>query len=92
MVRIACICALLTTFLSSAEAACVCRCVDGEMQPICNSAMDLPPICPPTICPIAPPSIAPIIPPSVPPLGTSDCRMAQVCNMFGNCRWQRVCE
>jgi hypothetical protein len=29
---------------------------------------------------------------TLPPLGASDCRMAQVCNMFGNCRWQRVCE
>jgi hypothetical protein len=77
---------------SSAKAACVCRCVDGEMQPLCSSAIDLPPICPLTLCPLSAPSIVPMAPLTLPPLGSSDCRMAQVCNAFGNCRWQRVCE
>ena len=49
------------------EAACVCRCVDGEMQPLCQSTLDLPPICPPSICPIMTPSIAPIDLPTIPP-------------------------
>jgi len=92
MLGLALISVALSALVTSAQAACVCRCVDGEMQPICSSSIDLPPICPPAICPITAPSIAPIMPPTIPPLGTSDCRMAQVCNMFGNCRWQRVCE
>jgi hypothetical protein len=75
-----------------AEASCTCQCVDGEMQPLCSSAIDIPPICPPRVCPIAGPSIAPINPPTIPPLGTSSCRQAQVCDRYGNCRWQQVCQ
>ena len=74
------------------EASCTCQCVSGEMHPLCSSAMDIPPICPPRICPIAGPSIAPINPPTIPPLGTSSCRQARVCDPFGNCRWQQVCR
>jgi hypothetical protein len=37
--------------VGSARATCVCRCVDGEMQPLCSSAIDLPPICPPDCLP-----------------------------------------
>ncbi len=77
---------------SAANAACTCQCVDGQMQPLCESAIDLPPICPATICPIAPPSMAPLKPPVLPPLGTSQCRQAQVCDSVGNCQWQQVCR
>ena len=77
---------------SAAMAGCTCQCVNGEMQPLCNSSIDLPPICPPTICPIMSPSIEPINPPSIPPIGTSNCRQARVCDPFGNCRWQTVCR
>jgi hypothetical protein len=62
------------------DAACVCRCVNGEMQPLCDSSIDLPPMCPPTLCSIAPPSIAPIQPLGLPPLGTSGCTQQQVLN------------
>jgi len=75
-----------------AEASCTCRCVDGEQQPLCSSAMEIAPICPPRICPIVAPSIAPIRPPTIPPLGTSSCRQAQVCDFSGNCQWQQVCQ
>jgi hypothetical protein len=51
----------------TANAACTCQCVDGQMQPLCQSAIDLPPICPATICPIAAPSLAPLKPPTLPP-------------------------
>ena len=86
--------ALLATLglIAEAGAACVCRCVNGEMQPLCSSSIDLPPICPPTVCPIAMPSVAPLNPPTVPPIGTTSCRQAQVCNTFGQCRWQQVCN
>jgi hypothetical protein len=33
----------------SAGAACVCRCVNGQMQPLCSSSIEVPPICPPTV-------------------------------------------
>ncbi len=75
-----------------AEASCTCQCVDGQMQPLCMSPLDVSPICPPTDCPIASPSIAPINPPTIPPPGTSSCRQARICDPYGNCRWQQVCE
>ena len=84
--------ALLLIAITESDAACTCQCVNGEMQPLCSSSIDLVPICPPTICPLAMPSIAPLAPLTLPPLGTTSCRMAQVCDAFGNCRWQQVCQ
>lgn len=73
--------------------SCVCRCVNGEMIPICRSSIDLPPICPPTICPIVPPSVQPINPPVVPPIGTSQCQNKQVVNQrTGQYEWRLICQ
>lgn len=33
-----------------AKAACVCRCVNEVMQPLCDNAIEIRPICPPTVC------------------------------------------
>ena len=78
---------------SAANAGCVCRCVNGNMVPLCESAIDVPPICPPTVCAIVPPAVRPIDPPRVPPVGTSHCRSEQVYNpatrKYG---WQEVCR
>lgn len=77
---------------NTAQAACVCRCVNGTVQAICTSSLDIRPICSPTICPIAPPSIAPIQPPRVPPIGTSRCVQRQVLNPYTNqYEWREVC-
>jgi hypothetical protein len=76
-----------------ADAACVCRCVNGEVKPLCEKAIDLPPICSPTICPIVPPKIAPIEPPTVPPIGTTQCRQEQILNpVTKQYEWRRVCK
>ncbi len=75
-----------------AEASCTCQCVDGEMRPLCENAVDLAPICPPAICPLADRSFVPLNPPTLPPLGTSSCRQARICDSYGNCRWQQVCN
>jgi hypothetical protein len=48
------------------------------MVPLCTSAIDLPPICLPTICPLVPLSIQPIQPPVIPPVGTTSCEQKQV--------------
>lgn len=73
--------------------SCVCRCVNGEMTPLCNSSVDLPPICPPTICPIVPPSVQPINPPIIPPIGTTRCEYRQVINpRSGYYEWRNVCQ
>lgn len=95
MNRLLGVCALLALFqiASDAVAACVCRCVNGQMQALCSSSIDLPPICPPTVCPIMPPSIAPIQPPRVPPIGTTQCRQVQVYNQrTGQYEWREVCR
>jgi hypothetical protein len=83
---------LLLCIPTLASAECLCACVNGTMQPLCQSTLDLPPLCPATICPLATPSIAPISPLTLPPLGTSECRQARVCDTFGNCQWQQVCR
>lgn len=76
-----------------ANAACVCRCVNGEVQALCSSSIDLPPICAPQLCPITPPSIAPIQAPRIPPIGTTQCRQAQVLNpRTGQHEWREVCR
>lgn len=76
-----------------ATAACQCRCVNGEVRPLCASSIDLPPICSPSICPLVPPSLAPLPQPSLPPLGTTVCRQVQVLNpVTGRYEWQRVCK
>lgn len=81
----------LALIAAPAEAGCVCRCVNGSMQPLCSSPMDMPPMCPPAACGIAPPSIAPIQAPSIPPIGTSSCRQVQVYE-GGQYRWREVCR
>jgi hypothetical protein len=92
MKRILIIAYAIIGLASPAQAGCTCLCANGQMQPLCSSALDLPPICAPTICPIASPSIPPISPPSIPPIGTSQCRQARICDQFGNCSWQQVCR
>lgn len=82
---------LLPLSFSAANAACTCRCVDGQVQPLCDKATDARPLCPATLCPLPAPSVAPLSSPTLPPLGTSRCRQAQVCGPSG-CGWQEVCR
>jgi hypothetical protein len=75
------------------RASCVCRCVDGETQPLCSSAIDLPPICPLAVCSIVPPGVAPVQSPRIPPIGTSDCSLRQVLNPATNrYEWRSICN
>jgi len=77
----------------AADAACECRCVNGNMQALCTSAIDIRPICGPTVCQIVPPSIAPIQSPTIPPIGTSSCSQAQVLDPYTHQYvWQQVCR
>src|SRR5207253_2209559 len=89
-----CLSAILAVWLAGeADAACVCRCVDGEQQALCTSSTDLPPICPVTSCPMPPLSIEPIQRPVLPPLGTSDCSQRQVQDPATNrYEWREVCD
>lgn len=67
-----------TIVADSASAACQCVCMNGNVEAVCSSSIDVRPICPPRICPIVPPAVRPIDPPRVPPVGTSKCRSEQV--------------
>jgi hypothetical protein len=83
----------LVLLASGAHAECICRCVNGEVQPICRSSLDVAPVCAPRVCPITPPSVQPIQRPMVPPVGASDCRQAQVLNPYtGRYEWRTVCS
>jgi hypothetical protein len=63
------------------------------MQPPCDSSIDVPPICPATVCAIPPISIKPIQPPGIPPLGTPQCTPRQVANPnTGRYEWRNLCE
>jgi len=66
---------LLLIALESTHASCVCRCVGGEVQPICTQAIDMPPICAPAICPASPAAL-----PSnrIPAFGTESCSRQSV--------------
>lgn len=85
--------AFLGLFASGvAMADCRCVCMGGEVQAVCNSSLDLEPICPPRICPIAPPSVEPIPQPRVPPIGTSNCVQRQVYNDYTRkYEWKEIC-
>lgn len=75
-----------------ANADCACACVDGEVVPLCESVIDLEPICAPRVCPITPPSIEPISPPTLAPLGTNSCHQEQVYNEYtGLYEWENIC-
>jgi hypothetical protein len=84
--------ALVFLVPAASHAECLCQCVNGEMQPLCQSTMDLPPLCPPRLCPLDGPALAPHQRPTLPPIGTTDCGQARVCDTYGNCSWQTVCQ
>jgi hypothetical protein len=84
--------ALLLIGGSAAEAACTCQCVDGQMQPVCDSGINRPMVCPQRVCRPPKPSVAPVIPPNVLPLGGAECKQAQVCDAAGKCTWEQVCR
>ncbi len=76
-----------------AESRCQCSCVNGQVVALCESTLDIEPICPPRVCPIVTPSVRPIDPPRVPPIGTKNCSSEQVYNSAtGRYEWQEVCQ
>ena len=79
----------------AASAKCVCRCVEGLPQSVCENPNDVPAICGSGACPPAMPSIAPPAwnRPTVPPVGTTDCPWKQVVNpRTGVYEWRQICE
>lgn len=74
----------------NAAGECTCTCVDGRMQSLCPSPNNIPASCPATFCAVRPSVIEPVHPATLPPLAT--CRYANVCDQYGNCKWQQVCQ
>lgn len=56
---------LLATRIVNADCRCVC--MNGNVQAVCSSTLDVEPVCSPRVCPITPPSVEPIQRPRVPP-------------------------
>jgi hypothetical protein len=78
---------------SDSFATCQCHCVNGEVEAICTSSIDIKPICASKICPFAPPNIKPIEPLTLPPPGMTSCEMKQVLDTNSNkYQWKRVCK
>ena len=84
--------------LSATEAVAACHptfdCTSGQCRQtqVCDSSIDMPAIAPPSIPPLVAPSITPIMPPALPPIGASSCAPARLCNNYGQCSWQQVCQ
>jgi hypothetical protein len=94
LLRILAVCLILAVLsVGNVSASCVCRCVNGQMVPLCSSTIEIPPICPPTICGIVPPSIQPIPRPMIPPIGTTSCAPQQVMNPYTRqYEWRTICR
>lgn len=80
-----------TIVTTPAHAACQCVCMNGEVEAVCSSSIDIEPICAPRVCPIVPPAVRPIDPPRVPPIGASKCRSEQVWN-GEEYEWVEICR
>lgn len=79
-------------FTAKAWATCRCVCINGEVDAVCSSALDIKPICTLRICPLTPLSITPIQMPRIPPIGTSQCKQKQVYNEFTRkYEWREIC-
>jgi hypothetical protein len=87
------IAAMLLFSAGTAVADCYCTCVNGRNQAICESTIDLPPVCGPKMCPLEPPSLRPLSPPTLPPLGTRVCRQEQVWDHnYSKYVWKQICR
>jgi hypothetical protein len=79
--------------VTRAEARCVCRCVDGEVVAVCQSANDVPPVCSPSLCPVDSPRVKPTPAPRGPRTGTGQCESRHVFNpATGQYEWKEVCR
>lgn len=83
--------ALLTLLALPTSADCICACVGGVNQPLCDSSLDIPRICGPKVCPVVPPRVKPIDPIMVPPVGTRRCSRELVLVDYVY-EWQVVCR
>src|SRR5450631_3457989 len=84
--------AMTLAFSPAGHADCFCELINGVMQPMCGSSLDLRPRCEATIFASEPPVAALTARPVLPPFRVATCRPAVVCNGNGFCRWRRICD
>jgi hypothetical protein len=77
----------------SAQAVCVCQCLNGLAQSVCTSTLDVPPFCPAIACSFAPPPLAVNPAPFLPQKDTRSCQMTQIYNPnSGRYEWRELCR
>ena len=77
----------------NARADCVCVCVDGLNRPLCASAADPRPTCPPRFCPREPSTTRPLDQPTLPPTKARTCSREYIYNRFsGRYEWWQLCR
>jgi hypothetical protein len=85
--------AALFAHSGSAEAACICLCVDGKAQPVCSSSTDIRPICQSSACPIAPPVKSPLDARQPAPEVKPGCETKQVYDPETRAyTWDQICK
>lgn len=76
-----------------AEAACVCRCVDGKAKAVCSSATDIAPLCNTTKCPLSIPKRMPTDVSKPKPAVKPGCTVRQVYDpKTGKHEWGQLCQ
>jgi hypothetical protein len=74
------------------QGKCECSCVNGTVQALCSSTIDIRPICPEKLCPVVIKTVKPLHTPSLPPVGTKSCDLQQVYNEDKRqYEWQEIC-
>ena len=85
------VCLVLPLMGTPSHAACKCQCVAGTMTAICaNSMMDMPITCTPTPCRTNQPASGQQ--PQTAPQPKGRCREERVCDSYGTCRMDRICN
>ena len=78
---------------AAAMANCVCECVDGQVQVLCENATDRRPYCQYQTCPTVNYSTPPVGSQGALPLGTTSCQPTQVYNwQTRRYEWTEVCN
>jgi len=84
---------IMTVLPTAAEAACVCRCLDGKAKAICSSGTDIPPLCNATACPMTTPKRTPQDVRQTPPPVKPGCTNRQVYDpKTGKHEWAQICQ
>lgn len=85
--------AMILGAASVASADCECYCIDGEVASVCETAMDLEPVCSALICPPLPLEPEPIPDLVQVPVGATECRQHQVYDKFmDKYEWVMLCK